>query len=239
VAYPPPAGYPPGAYPGYPPGAYPAYPPPYPVVQPEETAEAAVPAIAPFRPVRFRAGFGMGAFSPSDVNSYLATKVPSGAYTVQGTSDMVLLLSADLSIAYYPTRFFGIRPTATYLFSPKIIAMDNGDSGQGFWLHSLAPGLSLDFAFDEGKLARFFFNPGIAYHLAWFEGYGASGLGLSLAVGAELSFGAARAKGISLALVARSAKLGINSRPDTYSSVAMNNLDFSSLLFCIGFQTGM
>jgi hypothetical protein len=181
----------------------------------------------------------MGYFNPSDVNDYLESKVPSNAVAVQGFSDMILLMSAEASIAYYPARFFGIRPTATYLFAPKVIEVSGGSS-EGFWLHSVAPGLALDFTFDEGKLARFFASPGIAYQLGWFDDYSASGLGFTLAGGAELSFGQARKKGIYLAAVFRRAKLGISSRPSTTtSSVRMDDLDFTSLLFCVGFQTGI
>jgi len=181
----------------------------------------------------------MGGFSPSDVNAYLKSKVPSNASIVQGTSDMVLLMSADVSFAYYFGRYFGIRPNATYLFSPKVIDVQGGSSTQTFWLHSLAPGLALDLAFDEGKLARFFVSPGLAYHLAWFEGYSAQGFAFSIAAGAELSFGQARTKGISLALVVRSANFDVNSRPSSTGSVVINRLDFTSVLFCVGFQTGI
>jgi hypothetical protein len=180
----------------------------------------------------------MGPFDPKDVNAYMKTQVPSNAYAEQGFPEMVLLMSAGASVAYYPARFFGVRPNVVYLFSPKVLTVQGGTS-EGFWLHSLAPGLSIDFAFDQGKLPRFFVSPGVSYHLAWFEGYSASGLGLSVALGAELSFGQTRRKGISLALVLRTADLDINGRPSTSSRVAMNSLDFTSVLFCVGFQTGM
>lgn len=237
MAYPPGAypAYPPGAYPAYPPGAYPGYPPPSAPEAAETVAEPAGPA--PFRPLRFRAAFGMGYFDPSDVNDYIESKVPSNAYAVQGFSEMILLMSAEASVAYYPSRFFGVRPTATYLFSPKAIEVAGGSS-QAFWLHSIAPGLSLDFAFDQGKLARFFASPGIAYQVGWLDDYSASGLGFTFAAGADLSFGQARKKGLYLAAVFRRAKLGIGSQPPV-GSVQMNDLDFTSLLFCVGFQTGV
>jgi hypothetical protein len=256
--YQPPAGYPPPGYPppgyqpqpGYPPPGYPPpagyspgpgspYPPPYPGYEAvvEETPE--VPVIAVHRPVRMRLGYGMGGFNPSDVNNWMKARLPSNAVVQSGVSDMVLLLSLDASAAYYPARFIGIRPNVSYLFSPKVVS--DGNTSQSYWLHSLAPGLSLDLAFDQGKLARFFASPGVSYHLAWFEGYQASGVGLSLAVGAELSFGAQRSKGISLALVFRSADLGVSTRPSSAldRNPAINNLDFSSVLFCAGFQTGI
>ena len=80
---------------------------------------------------------------------------------------------------------------------------------------------------------------GVSRQLAWFDGYAASGLGLSLAVGAEFSFGEARAKGAYAAMVVRNAKLGITRRPDSPSSVTMNDLDLTSVLFCGGFQMGL
>ena len=227
--------YPPGAYPAYPPPTYPGYPASSP--EPPELAEPAAPAIAPLRPLRFRADFGIGYFNPSDVNAYIKSKVPSNAYAVQGFSDMIMLMSIETSIAYYPVRFFGIRPTATYLFAPKLITVSDGTT-EGYWLHSVAPGLSLDFAYDEGKLARLFMSPGIAYQLGWLDGYSASGVGFTVAAGADLSFGQARAKGVYLAGVFRAAKLGTSSRPDAARSVVLNHLDFTSFLFCVGFQLG-
>jgi hypothetical protein len=239
------AGYPPGGAPptAYPPGAYPAYPGPGyagypPAAAPETVEEPDLPAIAPHRPFRFRADFGMGYFNPSDVNAYLEDQVPSNAVMTQGFSEMILLMSTGVSLAYYPIRSVGVRPNLVYLFAPKVMTVTGGSS-EAFLLHSLAPGLSLDLALDEGKLPRFFASPGIAYHLGWFEGYGASGLGFSLAVGAELSFGQARRQGVSLTLVARRAKLGIGDRPSTPSGVVMDNLDFTSVLFCVGFQRGL
>jgi hypothetical protein len=241
MAYPP-GSYPPGAYPAYPPGAYSpgAYPAHPPGAYPEapEDVEPAAPAIAPHRPIRFRADFGMGGFNPKDVNEYMKSQIPSNAYQTSGFSEMIMLMSASASVAYYPARFFGVRANGVYLFAPKVITVQGGTT-EGFWLHSLAPALSLDFAFDQGKLARFFASPGIAYQVAWFEGYGASGLGLTLALGAELSFGQSRAKGISISLVLRKADLDIESRPSASSSVPMNSLDFTSVLVCVGFQTGM
>jgi hypothetical protein len=181
----------------------------------------------------------MGGFNPVDVNNWLKTRVPSNASVQSGFSEMVLLLSLDVSAAYYPASFIGIRPNLSYLFSPKVISTSS--SSQSFWLHSLAPGLSLDLTFDQGRLARFFVSPGVSYHLAWFEGYEAKGVGLSVAFGAELSFGAQRAKGISLALVLRSADLGVSAAPSdaTERSPIITSLDFTSVLFCVGFQTGM
>ena len=116
----------------------------------------------------------------------------------------------------------------------------NGDYTT-YYLHSLAPGLSVDLAYDEGQLARFFLSPGIAYQWAWFEGFGATGLGLTLAMGAELSFGAKRSKGVSVALVFRSANLDVSTRPSssTDSTPNINHLDFSSILLCVGFQLGL
>jgi hypothetical protein len=242
MGYPLPGRVPPGYPPGYLPPGYvpPGYPPP-PAIEPAEPVveEPAAPAIAPHRPFRFRADFGMGYFNPSDVNAYIKDQVPSNAVAKQGFSEMVMLMSAGVSVAYYPIRFIGIRPNLVYLFAPKLITVEGGSS-EGFWLHSLAPGFSLDLAFDQGKLARFFVSPGLSYHLGWFEGYGASGLGLSLALGAELSFGSTRKKGISIALVMRSADLDVKSGPEVASNaVVVDDLDFSSVLVCVGFQLGI
>lgn len=230
--------YPPGytTPPGYAPPGYPVQT--YEAVEPTES-EAPAPEVAPLRPFRFRVDFGMGGFDPSDVNAYLESRVPKNASRQSGFSQMVLLVSAGVSGAYYPTRYFGIRPNLVYLASPKVTAVDSNVT-ETYLLHSLAPGLSLDLAFDEGKLARYFFSPGLSYHAAWFEGYSASGLGISAALGADLSFGVARKMGISLALVLRLAKLDAGSRPADapVDAPLVRTLDFSSLLFCVGFQLG-
>jgi len=246
AAYAAPAGYPPPSYPpaAYPPPGYAGYPPPadYPAGLPgyeAVVAEAPVPANAPHRFSRLRLGGGMGYFDPKEVNTWLKARVPSSATMESGFSDMALLLALEASAAYYPIRNVGIRPSASYLFSPKVFSV-NGEA-TSYYLHSLAPGLSVDLAYDEGKLPRLFISPGIAYQWAWFEGHEAAGLGLTLAMGAELSFGAARSKGISLALVFRSANLDVSTRPSSYSdrTPTINHLDFSSVLFCVGFQLGL
>jgi len=184
----------------------------------------------------------MGGFSPSDVNAYMKSQVPSNAYMSSGFSEMVLLLSLDFSVAYYFADWVGVRPSLLYFFSPKILVY--GDTTQSYVLHSLAPQLSVDFAYDAGKLARLFVSPGLAYQAAWFEGYAAHGLGYELALGVDLSFGVARAKGLSLALVFREAKLDVSSGPTKSTGLysptpAVNTLDFSSVIFRIGFQWGI
>jgi|GEM_PF-2064968 len=181
----------------------------------------------------------MGFFDPKEVNTWLKARVPSGATMESGFSEMAMLLALEASGAYYPIRYVGIRPSASYLFSPKAFSV-NGEYTT-YYLHSLAPGLSVDLAYDEGKLPRFFISPGIAYQWAWFEGYEATGLGLTLAMGAELSFGAARSKGVSVALVFRSANLDVSTKPSSYSdrNPVINHLDFSSVLLCVGFQLGL
>ncbi|HVY25352.1 MAG TPA: hypothetical protein VHB79_02330 [Polyangiaceae bacterium] len=204
-----------------------------------EPAEA--PAVGALdRRFAFKANFGIGGFDPGDVNRYIKSRVPSNSYQTQGFSEMVLLLSFDVSGAYFPVRFFGIRPNLLYLFAPKVLTVQGGES-QGYWLHSIAPGLSLDFVYDTRKVARFFASPGIAYQVGWFEGYEAHGLGLELALGTELSFGERRAKGISLALVVRSADLDVSSAPASfdYETPVIRDLNFTAIMFRVGFQVGM
>jgi hypothetical protein len=183
----------------------------------------------------------MGYFNPGDVNNYMQAQVPSDAVMVSGFSKMVLLLSLDFSAAYYLTPWFGVRPNLLYLFAPKILEVYGGDT-HTYWLQSIAPGVSVDFAFDTGGVARWYASPGVAYQYATFEGYTAQGLGLELALGADLSFGVARAKGLSVALVLRYANLGVNSGPATtltYYSPAIGHLNFSSAIVRVGFQWGL
>jgi len=237
---PPPMAYPPPP-PGYPPPPGAGYPPQYPAYPPAVAEEPEVPSgPAPFRPLRFRFDFGIGYFHPSQVNNYMQAQIPSDAELVSGFSEMALLFSLDFSGAYYFTPWFGLRANMLYLFSPKILEVMDGDS-HTYWLQSLAPGLSLDFAIETGGVARFYASPGIAYQYASFEGYSADGVGLELALGADLSFGAARAKGISLALVFRYANLGVSSGPGYVSSSqpTIDHLDFTSLLLRVGFQFGI
>ena len=233
---PPPMAYPPPP-PGYPPPPGAGYPPQYPAYTPEEQEAPSGPA--PFRPVRLRFGYGMGYFHPSQVNNYMKAQV-SGADVVSGFSDMVLLLSLDLSGAYYFTHWFGLRANLVYLFSPKILEIYGGES-HTYWLQSLAPGLSLDFAIDTGGIARLFASPGLAYQYASFEDWSAQGVGIELALGTDLSFGVARAKGVSLALVFRYANLGVSSGPAYTPSYGprVDHLDFTSLLFRVGFKLGI
>jgi hypothetical protein len=196
------------------------------------------PDIAPLRPFRFRVAYGLGYFRPADVNGYINSIANSDPSVAREDSDMKLLLSGELSVAYYPIRYFGIRPTIAYHFSPQVVTVGYG-TARGFWLHSISRGLAFELAYDQGGLARFFASPGVSYDVGWFEGYSASGLGLSLALGTDLSFGQAHAKGVYLAVLLRRAKLGIGRRPNTPGEVTMNNLDFTSLIFCLGFQMGI
>ena len=195
------------------------------------------PDVAPLRPFRFRAGLGLGYFRPADVNNYIASLEKADHPAIQSTDEMRLLVSGELSVTYYPWRFLGIRPAFAYYFSPYVITVGSG-TARGLWLHSVSPGFGLDLAYDEGKLARLFASPGVSYDEGWFEGYSASGLGMSLALGAAFSYGQGRAKGFYVAVLLRRAKLGIGHRPDTPSTVTMNNLDFTSIIFCAGFQMG-
>lgn len=216
--------------------APPGYPPSY---TPEESASAVGPSAletAPHRPLRFRADLGFGYFKPADVNRYLDSKASKSSY--YSSPDMNLLLVGEVSVAYYPVRFMGIRPTAAYFLSNTAVYETTGGSNT-YALSSVATGLSLDVAYDDGNLVRLIASPGISRQLAWLDGYAASGLGLSIAVGAEFSFGQARAKGAYAAMVVRSAKLGITRRPESVSTVTMSDLDLTSVLFCGGFQMGI
>ena len=224
-----------GAYPG------PAYPYAGPGTVPQRGDVRQVrPAEADPRRIAFKANFGIGAFAPDDVNTYIRQRVPSNAIMVQGFTEMVMLFSLDVSGAYFPVRFLGIRPSLLYLFAPKAFTVQGGEN-QAYWLHSVAPGLSTDLVLDQGRLARFFLSPGVAYQIAWFEGYAARGVGFELALGSELSFGRRRRSGISLALVLRQADLAVVSTPASPppETTPIRGLDFSSVMFRVGFQLGV
>lgn len=194
------------------------------------------PLAASFRPLRLRIDGGVGVLSPKDVNAYIKSKLPGDAYARTNYSNNLLLLSSSASLAYYPARFVGVRPSLAYLLGLREQTLQPG-TRDTFSMHSLALGVSLDVAYDTGGLARYFVSPGIAYHLAWFEGFSARGVGLSLALGTELTFGQAHLRGVSIALVVRSAKLPTTDGP--LSKVPMRDLDFTSVLVCVGFQTGI
>jgi hypothetical protein len=247
AGYPPP-GYPPPGYPqaGYPPPGYPqpGYPQggfPQPIYSspdvPTEPVEEE-PATPEFRPFRFRIDFGFGGFSPTEVNDYLASKMPSNAYMESGTTDMIMIFQLEAAVAYYFIPYLGIRPTVTYLFSPKAFVVQGGSS-EGFWLHSIAPGLSIDGALPVGRVARLFLSPGLAYQAGWLDSYSASGLGITVSGGVDLSFGTARSKGMYIAGTFRKANLGVSSDTrysNTSGSGNLTHLDFTSFIISIGFQ---
>lgn len=221
------------------PAVAPAAPAPI-IVPPSSPDDAPPPPDEPIeRHFAFKANYGIGFFWPSDVNAYLKSRVPQDSGSlVRDLSTMYLLFSADVSVAYFPTEVFGIRPNLLYLFSYKANPAQGGGT-DFFWLHSLAPGLSLDFVLETHKLARFFASPGVSYQFAWLGDYSAHGLGLELALGTELSFGRHRNKGASIALVLRRASLGIDSRPrEPLGTPTIDNLDFSSIMVRLGFQYG-
>jgi hypothetical protein len=202
---------------------------------PAVSEEPAVVADPAFRRLRLRADGGVGVARPEDVNAYIKSKMPTDSYDRVDYSETILLLSTGVALAYYPAPFLGLRPGVIYLYGVRIQRLEPGLS-ETFSMHSIAPGLSVDIAFDTGRMARYFVSPGVSYHLAWFEGFSARGLGLSLALGTELSFGQARKSGVSIALVLRSAKLPTTDGP--LSRVPMRHLDFTSAIVCVGFQTG-
>jgi hypothetical protein len=209
--------------------------------EPAALAEPTAADVAPLRPFRFHVGYGMGYFRPADVNAYIASLEKADHPGLQTTTEMRLLMSGELSVAYYPWRFLGVRPNFAYYFSPQVITVGYG-TAKGLWLHSVSSGLALDLAYDQGKLARFFASPGVSVDVGWFEGYSASGLGLSLALGADFSYGQARARGFYVAVLLRRAKLGVDPQPIAAApstAVMIHNLDFTSIIFCLGFQMGI
>jgi hypothetical protein len=247
AGYPPP-GYPPPGYPqaGYPPPGYP--PPGYPQAGfqqpiysspdvPTEPVEEE-PATPQFRPFRFRIDFGFGGFSPTQVNRYLASKMPSNGIMESGTTDMILIFQLEAAFAYYFIPYLGIRPSVTYLFSPKAFVVQGGSS-EGFWLHSIAPGISIDGALPVGRVARLFLSPGLAYQAGWLDSFSASGLGITVTGGVDLSFGTARSKGLYIAGTFRKANLGVSGTTrynNSSGSGYLTELDFTSFMVSIGFQ---
>ena len=188
------------------------------------------PMVAPFRPFRFKLNFGTGGYDAADVKRYLSSQGE-----VASSADV--LSSFDVSAAYFPIRFLGVRPGLAYFFAANPVQMGWFGSRR-YWLNSLAPGLAVDLVVHEGPFARFFVSPGLSYQWAWFEGYGAHGLGPELAVGAELSFGQAHTQGISIALAVRKATLDVSSRPASPLPEAppINTLDLTSVMLRLGFQ---
>ncbi len=202
---------------------------PNPPDQPPASADSP-PVVAGFRPFRFRLTFGVGGYDSADVKRYLSSQG-------EAASSAGVLCSFDVSVAYFPVRFLGVRPGLAYFFAANPVQVDWFGSKR-YWLNSLAPGLAVDLVVDGGTLARFFASPGLSYQWAWFEGYGAHGLGLELAVGAELSFGQARALGISLAFVVRKASLEVSGRPASPPPEAprIDTLDLTNVMLRLGFQ---
>jgi hypothetical protein len=148
-----------------------------------------------------------------------------------------VLFSFDASAVYFPIRFLGVRPGLAYFFAANPVRFGWFGSKR-YWLNSLAPGLGIDLVVDGGPRARFFASPALSYQWAWFEGYGAHGFGLELAIGVELSSGQARAQGISLALVVRKATLDVSSRPASPPPEAprIDTLDLTTVMLRLGFQ---
>jgi hypothetical protein len=202
---------------------------PHPPDPPPVSADSP-PAVVPFRPFRFKLNFGAGGYDAADVKRYLSSKG-------EVASSASVLCSFDVSAAYFPVRFFGMRPGLAYFFATNPVWVDWLETRR-YWLNALAPGLAVDLVVDGGNLARFFASPGLSYQWAWFEGYGAHGLGLELAIGAELSFGQARAQGLSLALVVRKATLDVSGRPASPPPEAprIDTLDLTSVMLRLGFQ---
>ena len=200
--------------------------------EPPPLSEAAdpQPVRAPLGPFRFRLDFGVGRYDAADVKRYLSSQG-------EVASSVSMLYSFDASAAYFPVRFLGVRPGLAYYFVANPV-QSGWFGSERYWLDSLAPSLAVELVIDEGPFARFFASPGLSYQWAWFEGYGAHGLGLGLAIGAELSFGQARAQGISLALVVQKATLGVSGRPASPPPEAprIGILDLTNVMLRLGFQ---
>jgi hypothetical protein len=248
----PPSGYPPPAATYPPPTPPPGYPPPmiYPsagysqIIAPAPETDATPAPIepVPLRPFRLRADMGEGFYRPTQVNNYI--KSHSNGDTTN--SDILLLL--EVSGAYYPTDYFGIRPSLAYLVNAEGLVgglMGGADYGLG----AIAPGIWFDFVIDTRGLARYFASPGLKYLQASFADntgqapaqWNARGVGYELALGAELSFGVRRQKGISLALVLQRAKLDVSGRSGipARGALSIDTLDFTAALVRVGFQMGI
>jgi hypothetical protein len=195
----------------------------------------------PHRFLRFRIDFGVGVMNPSDINNYENNEnFGTPSYSKETWR---LTPAIDLSGAYYPTDYFGIRPSFILIMdTPSMLFARLGEGLQAY-----APGLSLDLVRDRRGLARFFVSPGLRYYFASYSAdwnddlrWTAHGIGAELAVGSELSFGEKRAKGISLAIVAQRARLGVSGRPQVplYSAPAINTIDLSAIFLRVGFQMG-
>jgi hypothetical protein len=197
---------------------------------PLPTSPDSQPVVAPFRPFRFKLNLGAGGYDAADVKRYLSSQG-------EVASSAGVLCSFDVSAAYFPVRFLGVRPGLAYFFAANPVH-EGWFGSRRYWLNSLAPGLAVDLVVDGGSLARFFASPGLSYQWAWFEGYEAHGLGLELAIGAELSFGQVRAQGLSLALVVRKATLDVSGRPASPPPEAprIDTLDLTSVMLRLGFQ---
>ena len=174
-----------------------------------------------------------------------------------GTGESILtgrthpLANIEVSAAYYPRRYVGVRPHIAILVPLDDVFAGLLGSGPTYSMSSRSLGLSLDLALDRGRMARYFVSPGLAYHFASFsavvpqyrtgsitETWNADGLGYEIAFGSELSFGMQRTKGISILLVLQRAKLSVSGRPASppVGAPQINTLDFSSVLLQVGYQ---
>jgi hypothetical protein len=208
------------------------------------------PGEARHRPFRLRLELGVGIFDPADAENFVASQE-------NGTGESILtgrthpLANIEVSAAYYPRRYVGVRPHIAILVPLDDVFAGLLGSGPTYSMSSRSLGLSLDLALDRGRMARYFVSPGLAYHFASFsavvpqyrtgsitETWNADGLGYEIAFGSELSFGMQRTKGISILLVLQRAKLSVSGRPASppVGAPQINTLDFSSVLLQVGYQ---
>jgi hypothetical protein len=132
-------------------------------------AEQQEPGTPAHRPFRYRIAFGLGVVNPTEVNDYLDSKrLHVAADADWSLTGMVVLYHLEASFAYYPIPGVGLRPTLTYLGSPKWFEVSEGKM-EFFWMHSIAPGLSIDGVLPVGRATRLFLSPGIAYQVGWLD----------------------------------------------------------------------
>jgi hypothetical protein len=213
------------------------------------------PGEARHRPFRLRLELGVGAFNPTDVENFVASQENGNSESIL-TGGTLPLANIEVSAAYYPRRYVGVRPHVAILVPLDQIgdAFTASGSGPTYSMSSCSLGLSLDLTLDRGRMARYFLSPGLAYHFASFsavvpqyrtgsitETWNADGIGYEIAFGSEFSFGERRAKGISISLVLQRVKLPVSSKPGYLPSGAppINTLDFSSILLQIGYQMAL
>lgn len=128
---------------------------------------------------RFQFGFGggMGFFGPSEINSYISNKISrNGWILTSGSSDMFTNFFGHLSSSYSFKNQFGIRGRFEMALSPKIIYVNNGNSGEDFYFWRFSPGGFLFYGIPIAK--GYTLNPevGLFYHMMRFNDFKANKL---------------------------------------------------------------